>query len=464
MNQWYYKNSKYGKLVTMKTSIRASARGLIGIIVITALALLLAAGCAGFPSQERYPPPGSAAWGRLGHPADQVPFLENARTGTLPSGLKYFILENSRPENRAYLTLAVKAGSTLEEENERGLAHFVEHMAFNGTERFPQSELVDYLRSLGMRFGPEVNAYTSFDRTVYGIEVPVETGGDGIRRIPDTALAVMDDWSRAITFDPAAVDLERLPAEILEEQKFRMLVNCNSPEDMGEKAYDKMCENLFKFKYEHSGANRSRLSVNIYKPDFDYTYVIPIVEDLDYNVIRLSISVPQEGDLKGKSPLEYFHEMKLTAMRFVCDMIRCTVITGFDCNFLPGCVLTEQERESVLPAKDVFYDALSKMYSDTFWQRAIVCELHNCSPVIDILPDLQAIRCFGLSKYTKRDIREFRGISQLADNYIETVDKPACAVWASDECEDCFDRITGDCSGGCLLFKADKIFKNVQGG
>jgi len=151
----------------------------------------------------------SAAWGNLGKPSDPVPVMENLRTGVLPGGLRYYILENSMPENRAYLTLAVKAGSVLEEDDEQGLAHFVEHMAFNGTERFPESKLISYLRSLGMRFGPEVNAYTSFDQTVYGIEVPVEKDGGGIRRIPETALAVIDDWTRAVTFTPADVDEER---------------------------------------------------------------------------------------------------------------------------------------------------------------------------------------------------------------------------------------------------------------
>ena len=160
-----------------------------------------------------------ALYGDLGKPSDPVPFMENARTGVLPSGLRYYILENSRPSGRAYLTLAVNAGSVLETDDEQGLAHFVEHMAFNGTERFPGAELVNYLRSLGMRFGPEVNAYTSYDETVYGIEVPVETAG-GIRRIPDTALAVIDDWTRAISFTPKDVDDER--RVIMEEYRTRL--------------------------------------------------------------------------------------------------------------------------------------------------------------------------------------------------------------------------------------------------
>ncbi|MDR2053129.1 MAG: insulinase family protein, partial [Treponema sp.] len=159
-------------------------------------------------------------YGGLGKPEDPVPFMDKVRTGVLPNGLRYYILPNARPENRAFLTLAVNAGSVLEEDDEQGLAHFVEHMAFNGTKRFPEAELLNYLRSLGMRFGPDVNAYTSFDATVFGIEVPVETGSDGLKHIPAKALDVIDDWTHAITFAPADVDDER--AVIMEELRSRL--------------------------------------------------------------------------------------------------------------------------------------------------------------------------------------------------------------------------------------------------
>ncbi|MDR0761160.1 MAG: insulinase family protein [Treponema sp.] len=159
-------------------------------------------------------------YGGLGQASDPVPFMAKARTGTLPNGLQYYILENPRPENRAFLTLAVNAGSVLETEEEQGLAHFTEHMAFNGTRRFPEQEMIDYLRSLGMRFGADVNAYTSFNETIYGIEAPVETGEDGIKRIPAKALAVLDDWSYAVTFKPEDVDDER--AVIMEEYRARL--------------------------------------------------------------------------------------------------------------------------------------------------------------------------------------------------------------------------------------------------
>ncbi|MCL2600952.1 MAG: insulinase family protein, partial [Treponema sp.] len=174
--------------------------GLVSMMTAVLLLILLAS-CAGVPR---------GAWGGLGRPTDPIPFMRDVRTGTMPSGLRYFILENAMPENRAFIRLVVKAGSLHEEEYERGLAHFVEHMAFRGTERFPEMELIEYLRSLGMRFGPDINAFVSFDRTVYMIEVPVETDHAGIRIIPETALAIIDDWSRAVTFCPEAVELERL--------------------------------------------------------------------------------------------------------------------------------------------------------------------------------------------------------------------------------------------------------------
>jgi len=118
-----------------------------------------------------------------------------------------------------------------------------------------------------------------------------------------------------------------------------------------------------------------------------------------------------------------------------------------------------EEYDGVLRAKEVFYSALHQKYSRTFWQRAILCETNNCTPVIDILPDLKAIRCFGLSEYTKQDIRDFRGIEELRKYYINTVDRPACGFWASDECEHCYNRESGECSCGCLLFKTDKLFE-----
>ena len=141
---------------------------------------------------------------------DALPFDPAVIRGTLANGMDYYIRRNSEPQNRAHLSLAIKAGSVLEEENERGLAHFVEHMAFNGTERFEKQQIIDYLESIGSTFGSDLNAYTSFDETVYFLEIPTDDP-----EILQTSFEILSDWAYAVTFDPEEVDLER--GVILEE-------------------------------------------------------------------------------------------------------------------------------------------------------------------------------------------------------------------------------------------------------
>jgi len=127
------------------------------------------------------------------------------------------------PEGRAFVRLVVNAGSLREEDHEQGLAHFVEHMAFLGTERFPGNALVEYLQSIGVRFGPELNANINHERTQYFINVAVETAPDGTRVIPATVLDIVDDWTRALVFDQEAFENERLV--IIEEWRGRLTAN-----------------------------------------------------------------------------------------------------------------------------------------------------------------------------------------------------------------------------------------------
>ena len=112
--------------------------------------------------------------------ADASPALPadpNVRVGKLDNGLTYYIRKHPKPDKRALLWLAVDAGSVLEDDDQKGLAHFVEHMAFNGTARFEKNTLIDFLERAGMDFGADLNAYTSFDETVYMLEVPTDREG-----------------------------------------------------------------------------------------------------------------------------------------------------------------------------------------------------------------------------------------------------------------------------------------------
>lgn len=136
--------------------------------------------------------------------AEVLPIDPAVTLKKLNNGLTYYIRENRKPENRAELRLVINAGSVLEDEDQRGLAHFVEHMAFNGTLHFRKMELVDHLESVGMRFGPEINAYTGFDETVYLLEIPTDDA-----EIIEKGFQILEDWAHNISFEEVEIDKER---------------------------------------------------------------------------------------------------------------------------------------------------------------------------------------------------------------------------------------------------------------
>src|SRR5262245_7585939 len=143
-----------------------------------------------------------------------LPVEKEITIGKLPNGLQYYVRANKKPEKRAELRLVVKAGSVLEDDDQQGLAHFVEHMAFNGTEHFPKNEIVTFIESLGMRFGADLNAYTSFDETVYMLQVPTDKP-----EVMDKALLVLEDWAHNVSFDTTEIDKER--GVVMEEWRLR---------------------------------------------------------------------------------------------------------------------------------------------------------------------------------------------------------------------------------------------------
>ena len=134
-----------------------------------------------------------------------IPTDPNVRIGKLENGLTYYIRHNELPEDRADFYIAQKVGSILEEENQQGLAHFLEHMCFNGTTNFPGKGIINWLETIGVRFGENLNAYTSIDETVYNINnVPVIRDG-----IVDSCLLILHDWANDLTLDPKEIDNER---------------------------------------------------------------------------------------------------------------------------------------------------------------------------------------------------------------------------------------------------------------
>jgi zinc protease len=144
-----------------------------------------------------------------------IPLDPQLRIGILPNGMKYYLRQNSRPEKRVELRLAVNAGSLLEDEDQLGLAHFVEHMCFNGTKNFAKNEIVSYLQSVGVAFGADLNAYTSFDETVYILPIPTDKP-----EIVQQGLQILEDWAHLVSFEGEEIDKER--GVIVEEWRSRL--------------------------------------------------------------------------------------------------------------------------------------------------------------------------------------------------------------------------------------------------
>jgi len=184
--------------------------------------------------------------------AGKLPLNHQVVTGRLDNGLRYYIQPNSKPENKVELRLVVNAGSILETDQQQGLAHFCEHMAFNGTEHFKKNELVDYLQTAGVKFGAHLNAYTSFDETVYMLSLPSDN-----QELLDKGFLVLEDWSSNLSFDPEEIDKER--GVVLEE--FRL----------GLGAQKRMMENYLPIVFKDSRyANRLPIGKEEILKNFQY--------------------------------------------------------------------------------------------------------------------------------------------------------------------------------------------------
>ncbi len=185
-----------------------------------------------------------------------IPVDPAVRIGHLPNGLTYYIRKNEKPDHRAELRLVVGAGSMEEDEDQLGVAHFVEHMCFNGSEHFSKNELVDYLESVGTRFGADLNAYTSFDETVYKLEVRTDD-----QEQLSKGLLVLQDWAGGVSFDDDEIDKER--GVVISEWRSRL------------SAEQRMQQKYFPVMYHDS---RYAMRLPIGKPE--------IIENVPYQTVR----------------------------------------------------------------------------------------------------------------------------------------------------------------------------------
>ena len=214
-----------------------------------------------------------------------LPLNPQVRHGVLPNGLSYYVMKNAEPEGRANFYIAQKVGSTLENQDQLGLAHFLEHMAFNGSKNFPGKNMLNYLQSKGIRFGADINAYTSFDETVYNIN-SIPTSDEALM---DSVLLALHDWSCALSLEGDEIEAER--GVIHEEWRSRndantRMFNAVLPQLFDEYQYAQMpigtMEVVLNFPHE---ALRSYYE-KWYRPD---QQGIVIVGDFDVDVMEKKV-------------------------------------------------------------------------------------------------------------------------------------------------------------------------------
>lgn len=186
----------------------------------------------------------------------EIPVDPNVKIGKLDNGLTYYIRNNGKPEDKLELRLAINAGSILEEDNQQGLAHFMEHMNFNGTKNFQKNELVDYLQSIGVKFGADLNAYTSFDETVYILPIP----SDDPEKL-NKGFQILEDWAHNASMTEEAIDGER--GVVLEEYRLGL-------------GPDKRMMQVYLPKLMHNSRYAERLPIG--KEE--------VIENADYETIR----------------------------------------------------------------------------------------------------------------------------------------------------------------------------------
>ncbi|MHA7057999.1 M16 family metallopeptidase [Aquimarina sp. M1] len=228
----------------------------------------------------------------------KIPVDPNVKVGKLDNGLTYYIRNNGKPEDKVELRLVVNAGSILENENQLGLAHFMEHMNFNGTENFKKNDLIDYLQTIGVKFGADLNAYTSFDQTVYILPIP----SDDPEKL-EKGFQIIEDWAHNAELTEEAIDGER--GVVLEEyrlgkganermlQEYLPIIAYNSK--YSERLPIGTKKNLENFKYEDVRS----FYKDWYRPDL---MAVVAVGDLDVATLEKKIKDHFSGIKMPKTP------------------------------------------------------------------------------------------------------------------------------------------------------------------
>ena len=229
--------------------------------------------------------------------------------------------------------------------------------------------------------------------------------------------------------------------------KFEICLNCNSPFVIGETAFARLERNLDILFQRDDMKNRVLLGFNLYSDDMDYSYMMTLLQKYRLHTVRTSLTVPDFSACGETDPMEYFRKRKKFLLEFYKKMDSIQVLPFSDCNHPPYCIWTEEEKQWIESYVAKYSTGISKLAG-----------YHSiCSPVIDILPNLQAVRCFGMSDFMKVSIDDFQDIPDVCDFFRNEIDSVAYKLPASKECTNCYEWKTGHCLGGCIGYKGSRI-------
>ena len=240
--------------------------------------------------------------------------------------------------------------------------------------------------------------------------------------------------------------------KLLVHPKFRILVNWNSPADIGDKIFSRIRDNVDDLILNYHMKDRINIGVNLYGDGFDYSYVTELLQRYNLHRLRISITAPDFSRNTETDVLAYFRAHKAFLLRFFHDMDSIQVLPYYDCNKPPYCVWTDEER--------MWLESYVKKYPTQ--DSSLIGHKSFCFPVVDILPNLQAVRCFGMSDYLKVNIFDFESVTDIASYFLNYVDALAYKIPTDSKCLECYQCKIRHCTAGCIGFKASKITEGNQ--
>jgi len=256
----------------------------------------------------------------------------------------------------------------------------------------------------------------------------------------DTVLDILDRDVRirsVMVFTNGVFIKEHINA--LSSPKVSVLINLNSSKNTGKLSFERSVEGI-KMLLQRGMGRRITLGINIYEENQDITEFTDTLRAFSFDRARISVTIPQD---KSEGAIKYFERMKPTLLKVYRELRSIGVAPCYDCNTVPHCVFTEEEREFI---RTMPYD--SPMERELLLGNNAVC-----SPIIDIYPDGTATRCFGCYDDLKVDIKDFKSLSDLSNFFFKEIDARRVHTLSRPECKDCYDYKTFKCYGGCLCYK-----------